>query len=112
MVEHHRLDPEGRGQLHQAELLDLPATRPRVAQQDGVRGWGHATYPTGSGGPEAGGERCPRRQNGYGEKHEADERSNEGLPVLTSGPEQSGDQDGRTHHHRDDAHTRGAGPVS
>ena len=53
----------------------------------------------------------PRRQDGYGEEHQADEGSDEGLPVLTSGPEQSGDQHGRAHEHRDDPKAAARGPF-
>ena len=33
MVEHHGLDSERSRQLHQSELLDLAAARPRIAEQ-------------------------------------------------------------------------------
>ena len=56
----------------------------------------------GGGGPEAGGQRRSCRQNGDGQEGEADERADEGLPVLGPGPQQSGDQEGCAHDHPDD----------
>ena len=90
MVEHHRLDPERSGQLHQSELLDLAATRPRIAEQNRVYGRSRPVHPTGSRGAEAGRECRPRRQNGSGEESKADEHSDEGLPVLGARPQQRG----------------------
>ena len=48
-------------------------------------------------------ERRPRRQNGDGEKREADDRSDEGCPVLVPRYQQGGDEECRTQDHPDDS---------
>lgn len=103
VVEHHGLDPQGRGQLHQTELLYLAATRPRIAQQDRVRGSCGTVHSTGGGASEAGGQRRPCRQNGNSEEREADKCSDEGLPVFVPGQEQRADQNGGSQDRTDDA---------
>ena len=103
VVEHDGLDPEGRGQLHQTELLDLAATRPWIAQQDRVRGSCGAVHSSGGRASEAGGQCRPGRQNGNGEESEADKCSDEGLPVFVPGQEQRADQNGGSQDRPDDA---------
>ena len=111
MVEHHGLDPERGGQLHQSELLDLAATRPRIAQQDRVRGPGDVVHPAGGGGPETRGQRRPRRENGYRQEREADERPDEGSQSSLPAPSNAVTSSGRTHDHPDDAEPATWGPF-
>ena len=102
VVEHHRFDPEGAGQLRQSELLDLAPARPRVTQQDRVGGADRMVHPDSCARPQAHREGCSCGQDGYGKQPEADECSDKGFPVFASGPEQGGDQERRAHDHPDD----------
>ncbi len=96
VVEHHRLDPECVRKFDETEFVDLPATRPRVAQQDRVlRRW-HVAHDRRGCRVQVGPQRCLRRQHGDGEQEQRQHQPQHGRPVLLAGPQQRKDLEGRS----------------
>ncbi len=93
-------------------LSTLPPPDHGLQRSTGCRGGVHAVYPTGGGSPEAGSHRRSRRQNGCGEERQADERADEGLPVLGPGPQERDDQESSAQTVRRRRRTSGGEVVS
>ncbi len=107
--EHDDLDAEALGQFYQAELLDLAAARPRVAQQDRVPGRVRGHWPRGVELAEVMNQRGAPEADHGSEQHEH-HRQTDKRSVASGGLVHDGnrDQEGTQHDTGDaDRPTRG-----
>ena len=95
VVEQDRLHAQGVGLADEAELLDLAAAGPRIAEQRRTSGPRCMVDVGDSDLAQVGVERRLRREDGEGEQRKRHDQHHQGGQILVAGPEQ-----GHHQHHR------------